>query len=1000
MDGASGGLCRGGGLAWRAAGPGAVEVGAGGAGGAARLELPEGPGAPARVAAAGLLGGGAAVAAARGGALRVWERAEGGAAADFEVPGGAGAVLAVGATATGVIVMLGLESGELARVDVGTSQGALSPRVLPRGKPRVSGGGSGAGGSMLTPLKRLSSMVVETLHSRPGGGSDFGIVALDWTPEWEDPRARDLAVLRGMSAELWRVDMEAGGGAQLVWVHDFTSDLPEGGAVQPLDVRLASGKVVALFAAGDRSGARRRVIVCTLETSADSPPQLVEAAELGELPLSAAQGSQWLAPGSVALRCSAGLQAVMILSKGHAWAWTTPLAGSSAAPLLLTTNALDAGIPEMGPQTKESAGELFTVLTMNGTLPLSALLVRQSVQMLDALPKHFGVNFQAGKGSPAIDAQLAEKARRHEAYLQLIGTGNWLSFLGLAEQCEMFEGSQKVAVLQALRERHNDLQDGGGGGDVVAAGAGHALPLEVVAAVVEAHGQIVKDADRMLLERPNWEVCYSRVSAAGSLFEAMARLLPDIVSKYSTEGTCPATREDSVCLNTLISVALRTFDIAEFVRTTQTPHVSPNLKAVAQGKSNGLWLSTEPVRLALLALCRACISLRQAAVGSNRDLARDVIAQLHPLCLRLLQSQRAAVLRSPMDSAEWLSVSRSYNATKDEILGALLDIATEDMSTELMEATAAVAEEHRCYSALFRLCWSTQDDARLHHYMSFLLPDSGTKRLGDTLGFPNFVFRELHMRGRFKKLMALPDAFDQQLLAYLKMNPDESEPACDMLHCQLWKLGNWLEAAEHQKRLASISSTLKARRKYLVYAQASLRALKQPDAAHLAQYSNANTLMSDINLHLEVLDMQLGLGGDENQPPMPLGELAKGLLQSQTPYKMFRLMTIHPEIQGHHAGVVEAAWLRAMGDPVWEDIASRRASDLMSDEGYRQTLQRTPVYQAAFKCKGAAQSGPVVLERNKSTMSGGAFQAVLDAFSLGNGAPTPEPRFGFQKLQY
>merc|ERR1712197_157440 len=108
----------------------------------------------------------------------------------------------------------------------------------------------------------------------------------------------------------------------------------------------------------------------------------------------------------------------------------------------------------------------------------------------------------------------------------------------------MFEGSQKVAVLQALRERHNDLQDGGGGGDVVAA-------------VVEAHGQIVKDADRMLLERPNWEVCYSRVSAAGSLFEAMARLIPDIVSKYSTEGTCPATREDSVRLNTLISVALR-----------------------------------------------------------------------------------------------------------------------------------------------------------------------------------------------------------------------------------------------------------------------------------------------------------------------------------------------------------------------------------------------------------------------------------------------------------
>ena len=68
---------------------------------------------------------------------------------------------------------------------------------------------------MLTPLKRLSSMVVETLHSRPGGGSDFGIVALDWTPEWEDPRARDLAVLRGMSAELWRVDMEAGGGRSL-----------------------------------------------------------------------------------------------------------------------------------------------------------------------------------------------------------------------------------------------------------------------------------------------------------------------------------------------------------------------------------------------------------------------------------------------------------------------------------------------------------------------------------------------------------------------------------------------------------------------------------------------------------------------------------------------------------------------------------------------------------------------------------------------------------------
>merc|ERR1719321_1969485 len=105
-----------------------------------------------------------------------------------------------------------------------------------------------------------------------------------------------------MSAELWRVDMEAGGGAQLVWVHDFTSDLPEGGAVQPLDVRLASGKVVALFAAGDRSGARRRVIVCTLETSADSPPQLVGAAGCDD-PLQGPRMGLDHAPGGL-VRCA------------------------------------------------------------------------------------------------------------------------------------------------------------------------------------------------------------------------------------------------------------------------------------------------------------------------------------------------------------------------------------------------------------------------------------------------------------------------------------------------------------------------------------------------------------------------------------------------------------------------------------------------------------------------------------------------------------------------
>ena len=997
---AGGGLCRGGGLAWRAAGPDAVEVvaGAGGGEAAVRLELPGPPGAPARVAAAGLLGGGAAVAAARGGGLRGGAQAGAGAAADCEVPGGGEVALAVGATASGVIVMLGLDSGELARADISSSRGALPPRVLPRGKPLAGSTAAGAGGSMLTPLKRLSSMVVDTLQSRFDGSAHSGVVALDWTPEWEDPRVRNLAALRGTCAELWRVDMEPGGGAQLLWVHDLAPSLPQEGQVQALDIRLSSGKMVALFATGDGGNVDgRQVHVCTLEISAGALPQLVEAAALGELPL-AAQGSQWLAPGSVALRCSAGMQAVMILSEGHAWAWTTPLAGSSVAPLLLASNALDAGIPEMDLQSTGGGGELFTVLTMNTVLPLSTLLVRQSVQMLDALPKHFGVDLNVGGATTAVDAQLSEKAQRHEAYLQLVAAGNWLSFLGFAEQCEMFEGSQKVAVLQALRERHNDLQDGVQPGRGPGGIGEQSLPLEVVKAVVEAHGEVVKASDRMLQERPNWEVCYSRVSAAGAVFEAITRLLPPIVNKYTEEGGGPATREDSLRLNTLISVALRTFDIAEFVRTTQIPHISPNLKAVSQGKSNGLWLSTEAVRTALLALCRACIRLRQAAVGTNRDLSRDIIAQLHPLCLRLLQSQRAAVQRSSMDSTEWQSLSRGYNATKDEILGALLDISAEDASAELMEATAAVAEEHRCYSALFRLCWSSQDDARLHHYMSLLVPDSTTKRLGDTLGFPNFVFRELHMRGRFKKLMALPDAFDQQLLAYLKMNPDETEPACNMLHCQLWKVGDWMAAAEHQKRLASISTTMQSRRKYLVYAKASLRALKQTDPTNLAQYANAATLMSDIELHLEVLDMQMGLGRDEGQPPMPLGELAKSLLQSKTPYKVFRLIAIHPEIQEHHAGVVEAAWLRAMGDQVWEDIA--RTRDLMSDEKYRHSLQQTPVYQAAWKCKTAARNGPTVLEKNRSAISEGAFQAIQDAFSLGSDAPSPELRFGFQKLQY
>ena len=203
----------------------------------------------------------AAVAAALpdGRELVVWPDVVAAAADDGGRPAEVG-TLPAGATAlaatlggAGLAVLVGTRAGDLLRLDVDLSAaGSLAAawRKVPRSRPvydpepTATGGGSG----FITPLKRLSSMVVGSLGPAGLGGgaagAPAGVAALAWAAPADAAEAsRPLLALNGPALELWRVDLAAGGpgGApaglpdpRLVWAHALDPAAVGAAALQPL----------------------------------------------------------------------------------------------------------------------------------------------------------------------------------------------------------------------------------------------------------------------------------------------------------------------------------------------------------------------------------------------------------------------------------------------------------------------------------------------------------------------------------------------------------------------------------------------------------------------------------------------------------------------------------------------------------------------------------------------------------------------------------------------
>ena len=1029
----------------------------------------------------------AAVAAALpdGRELVVWPDVVAAADADSGRPAEGGA-LPAGATAlaatlggAGLAVLVGTRAGDLLRLNVDLSAaGSLAAawRKVPRSRPVYDPEptGTGGGSGFITPLKRLSSMVVGSLGPAGLGGgaagAPAGVAALTWAAAADAAEAsRPLLALNGPALELWRVDLTAGGpgGApaelpdpRLVWAHALDPAAVGAAALQPLaaavppDANVGGGAAspdpsgnpspIAVLCTSQEEappGAHARQAACVAHLFVVQPapeglgrgaPQTVRAHRLAALPTSAAGGPGLGRPGDFALRSAAGLRAALILSRnGEAWGYVLPIAEPPAGPqppLLVSGEALDACAAS--PATDAADGRdgpdgLFAVLTAGpasgepAVASVAALLVAQSAQMLDALPKHMA-GLDAGEAgaalTAAIDGQLAEKARRHAAFLELLGTGRWLGLLGPADRARLFEGGEQVRALQALRARHNDLQA------AASASASAAAALDVLRAVVDGAGARIQHREPLLAERPRWEVAYSRVSAAAAVFEA----LEEVLQRALPADSSLAGAEAGARLQALVGVALSALDAADGARAQTAGWSGPGAGYPTAPSS---WLSAGPVRGALAALCRACVQVRGAAAASNPGLARELAAQLHALSGRLLGAQRAALEAAWVEggaggggeSEAWRALREDYAATKLEVLGALMAIAREEEGPgpggrpgpDLREATAALAEVHRSYGTLFQLCWdamqaraaappmdpSEPDEGaeRLHHYMALLTADAGTARVGDREGFAAFVFQQLHRRRALKRLMTLPPEFDERLLAYLRGAPDTSEQGSQLLFLQLWKLGRWQEAAAHLQRLAGAAASVGAKRRLLAYAKASLISVRSYEGTK-ERYVEASAAVAAVDRQLGALALQSGLVDDDDDKAAPLavGALAERLLGARKVDEVFQLLTLFPELQAAHPAIVAAAWGAALaetdarGANVWEDIHARRRGGGLADAEYRRALEASAVFRAAALLAPAPGDGggadTAMAEpwrRQGGGISEGAAQAAGDAWRLG-----------------
>ncbi|KAK9828131.1 hypothetical protein WJX81_008693 [Elliptochloris bilobata] len=705
-------------------------------------------------------------------------------------------------------------------------------------------------------------------------------------------------------------------------------------------------------------------------------------------------------PGEAAMRLRDSCRSVATAPDGAAWLVLDGDAGISAiavhTPAMLDESAPDAGsepLTEAGmageaanvvPGEAEDhpaaaaafrlldaalsrrsggrGGGLMESLRETGALQASGAanaVALYSTRLVDTLPKHWGGGPSSGPGSAGdVAVALAQKLERHGALLHALGA-NGLAALDPATVRVLMENGERVAAVAAVRAAENRVLTARGRDPT-------ALPSPLQAAIASAGRRCMPRVADLVDNRSEWELFYAAPShSAPAFFAAVAEQAPALDGSSEAAAACDPMRVPG---QGSFMAAQALDQLAELARAVQGAIAAAQQRRAAHGAefaaatgkalrggAHPEWLADRPARGALLALSRALIRLGPALRSEAPDRAAGAAVLLAELAERLLNAFAAAAADVSVQAAA--AVGIEYGAARGEVLQALLEQALrfqeqgEAAGAALVARLEGLAEAHGAHAQLFELCETQGNWQRLLDHMAASLA-GGERGLYAEVPLAGYVFRRLREDGRTAELLCLPDAFGEELLAWLARQGEDAE-TLRLRWLHELRLGRPAAAASTLDRSAARgAATCTHAARLACLAKLAAAAAAPGGLAPAPPQVAAHKQRQDARLALLAVQQALGLG---NQPPLPPADLVTaGLYAGDVQGAVLAFDVLAAAGRAfckEHRDMVAATWQAAARASDWPRLSAERPR--LPDAAFAALLAGTPLAAAARRCYSA-----------------------------------------------
>ncbi|EFJ27363.1 hypothetical protein SELMODRAFT_96126 [Selaginella moellendorffii] len=528
------------------------------------------------------------------------------------------------------------------------------------------------------------------------------------------------------------------------------------------------------------------------------------------------------------------------------------------------------------------------------------IFARFSKSIVDTIAKHWASGGAGGAATMAITAQLTEKQKRHQQYLNFLAASKCHEFLRHQRSNSLhtvLEHGEKLAALLKIKDTYNSRAPGQSGGE--------AEEAEITGALwdtIQLVGEKARRKNVMLMDKEKMEVFFTRVSDIEELFgcideHSQAIIGQEMSLKSQTERLCEVADACSSAVRAGI----------QYRDTQQTWYPSPE----------GLtaWYCKATVRSGLWRLATHLMDVQTELDVQSKE---KLMVSLADIADVLLEGYAGAILAKIERDEEYRGLQLEYWSRRDSLL-----LTLQQHEREASE----LASQH--------------------------------ESMGLKEGrFSNYVFEQFLKKGQYSKLLRLGEEFAEDLASFLRDKKSLSwlhdfflkrfTAASDTIH-HLALSSSDLNIPIIRDEKPTSGFTLSARRKLLYLAK--LSALAGMSVYDQLVYDSLNSFPLGQEAAAE-----LGIATfTEVLSPLQLVEACLNSGHKELVLRSLEVFALSGDVfRRGNKSLLEAAWLKLADQDDWLKMRQLSDEECWNDQQQYEALKATALYAASKYCYGGS----------------------------------------------